>query len=428
MFLESRSFDAMSDLPRNARTRGGLGEISRDRERLDDPAAGQRCKIMVLMPLSSQRGGGELMFLDLIEHGRELNIDWLAVFMSDGPMVQTVRKWGVEAVVIDAGRLRQPHRVVMAIIKIRRLIRTRGVDVVINWIAKSHLYGGTAAMLAGVPAVWYQLGYPDPPSVQERLATAVPACGILTCSDSASEAQKKLWPDRAVRTVYPGVSLQRFDPERLPSPLECRRQLGLPVNGALIGIVGRLQRWKGMHHVIGAMPGVLREFPDCHCVIIGGEHAFEPDYPAFLKRRVAEANLVDHVSFAGLQHNVPHWMQAMDVVVHASDKEPFGIVVVEAMALGKPVAATNTAGPTEIICPGIDGLLWTAGDPDSLRLAVLELLADRKLRQRIGRAARNKAASFSSGSFARRVVENVFDLVRAAGKTLGSQAGNERMK
>jgi glycosyltransferase involved in cell wall biosynthesis len=118
-------------------------------------------------------------------------------------------------------------------------------------------------------------------------------------------------------------------------------------------------------------------------------------------------------------------MQAMDVVVHASNQEPFGIVVVEAMALGKPVAATNTAGPTEIICPGVDGLLWTAGNADSLRLAVLELLADRDLRYRIGRAARNKAARFCSGSFARRVVENVLDLVRAAGKTLPFQTGNE---
>ncbi len=425
MFLESRSFDAMFELPPNPRIGSGLGEISRDPGRPAESTVPPRCKIMVLMPLSSQRGGGELMFLDLIEHGRGLNIDWLAVFMSDGPMVQTVRKWGVEALVIDTGRLRQPHRVALAILKIRRLIRSHHVDVVINWIAKSHLYGGIAAALAGVPSVWYQLGYPDPPSIQERLATVVPACGILTCSDSARQAQQRLWPNRAVRTVYPGVSLQRFDPDRLPSPLECRRQLGLPVRGALIGIVGRLQRWKGMHHLIDAMPGILREFPDCHCVIVGGEHALEPDYPAFLKRRVAEANLVDHVSFAGLQHNVPHWMQAMDVVVHASNQEPFGIVVVEAMALGKPVAATNTAGPTEIICPGVDGLLWTAGNADSLRLTVLELLADRDLRHRIGRAARNKAARFCSGSFARRVVENVLDLVRAAGKTLPFQTGSE---
>lgn len=369
-------------------------------------------KIMVLMPLSVQRGGGELMFLDLIEHGRNLNVDWFVVFTSDGPMVETVRNWGVEAVVVPAGRVRQPHRIASTILKIRRLIKQKNVDAVISWIAKTHLYGGCAAALAGIPSVWYQLGLPDPPRFQERVATAVPARGILTCSDSAKRAQEKLWPNRAVRTVYPGVSLDRFDPDKLPSPLECRRQLGLPTRGALLGIVGRLQRWKGMHYLIEAMPAILREHPDAHCVIVGGQHAFEPEYPDQLRRRVADANLGDHVTFAGLQHNIPHWMQAMDLVVHASDKEPFGIVVIEAMALGKPVAATDTAGPTEIISHGTDGWLWTAGDSASLSAAVLELLADRDLRDRIGHAARIKAAGFSSRNYARRVVESVFELVR----------------
>ena len=201
-------------------------------------------------------------------------------------------------------------------------------------------------------------------------------------------------------TVYPGVSLDRFDPDKLPSPLECRRQLGLPTKGALLGIVGRLQRWKGMHYLIEAMPAILRGHPDAHCVIVGGQHAFEPEYPDLLRRRIADANLSEHVTFAGLQHNIPHWMQAMDVVVHASDKEPFGIVVIEAMAIGKPVAATDTAGPTEIISHGIDGWLWTAGDSASLSGAVLELLADRDLRERIGQAARVKAAGFSSRNYA----------------------------
>jgi glycosyltransferase involved in cell wall biosynthesis len=354
------------------------------------------------------------MFLDLIEQGRALNIDWFVVFTCDGPMVQMVRQWGVEAVVVPAGRLRQPLSVAKTILKIRRLIRHHRVDVVISWIAKAHLYGGPAAALAGIPAVWYQLGLPDPPMLQERLATAVPASGVLTCSQTATSAQRKLWPHRVVRTVYPGVNLTRFNPDELPSPLECRRQLGLPTRGALIGIVGRLQRWKGMHYLIDAMQEILRKYSETHCVIVGGRHAHEPDYPAFLEKRVADAGLTGHVTFAGLQQNVPLWMQAMDVVVHASDNEPFGIVVIEAMALGKPVVATDTAGPTEIISDGVDGLLWTAGDPESLSLAILELLDDRPLRERIGLAARSKVQRFSSVNFARGVVENVFELVRLA--------------
>jgi glycosyltransferase involved in cell wall biosynthesis len=167
-----------------------------------------------------------------------------------------------------------------------------------------------------------------------------------------------------------------------------------------------------MHYLIDAMPAILREHPDAHCVIVGGQHVHELEYPESLRKRVAEANLSERVTFAGIQHNIPHWMQAMDVVVHASDNEPFGIVVIEAMALGKPVAATDTAGPTEIISHRIDGWLWSAGEPASLTTAVLELLADSELREKIGQAARRKAAMFSSRTYAQRVVENVFELIR----------------
>jgi glycosyltransferase involved in cell wall biosynthesis len=383
--------------------------------RTESRSPAQLCKIMVLMPLSVQRGGGELMFLDLIEYGRDLNVDWFVVFMSDGPMVETVRNWGVETVVVPAGRVRQPHRIASTIMKIRRLMKEKRVDAVISWIAKTHLYGGAAAVLAGIPAIWYQLGLPNPPLFQERVATALPARGILTCSETAKRAQEKLWPNRAVRTVYPGVNLDRFNPDKLPSPLECRRQLGLPTRGALLGIVGRLQRWKGMHYLIDAMPAILREHPDAHCVIVGGQHGYEPEYPASLRQRVADAKLTEQVIFAGIQHNIPHWMQAMDVVVHASDNEPFGIVVIEAMALGKPVVATDTAGPTEIISHRTDGWLWTAGNPASLSDAVLKLLGDTELRERISQAARRKAASFSSRNYARRVVESIFELIDAPG-------------
>jgi hypothetical protein len=67
-----------------------------------------------VMPLAEQRGGGELMLLHLIEHGRGLGIDWSVAFFSDGPMVAAVQKWGVPTHIVPTGRLRQPHRMVAA--------------------------------------------------------------------------------------------------------------------------------------------------------------------------------------------------------------------------------------------------------------------------------------------------------------------------
>ena len=104
-----------------------------------------------------------------------------------------------------------------------------------------------------------------------------------------------------------------------------------------------------MHVYVDAMTRVLKEIPDCRGVIVGGKHHLEPDYADWLAEKVQVLGVSKEVRMVGVQRNVPEWMQAMDVVVHASEREPFGIVVVEAMALGKPVVATRPGGPEEIV-------------------------------------------------------------------------------
>ena len=218
-------------------------------------------------------------------------------------------------------------------------------------------------------------------------------------------------PRRPLRVVHPGVELERFAPDRLPAPPDARRRLGLPLSGPLIGIVGRLQRWKGMHVLVEALPDLLRAHPDAHAVLVGGDHALEPEYPAFLTGRIAALGLEDRVTRAGLQHNIPEWMQAMDVIVHASDREPFGIVVLEAMALGKPVVAGDAAGPTEIITDGVDGLLSPYGDAPTLARAVGRYLDDPAFARETGTAAKSRAAEFSTQRYAQNVVQALRELL-----------------
>lgn len=364
-------------------------------------------QVTIIMPLAEQRGGAELALLHLMQQGQGAGVQWSVIFLQDGPMVGQVRELGVTACVIESGRLREPHRFGRAVLEIARLARRERVQVVFGWMGISHLYGGAAARLAGVPSAWYQHGMPLDKNWIDRLATRLPAVGILTCSQAVADAQARLRPARPTRVVYPGVELERFDPGALPTPSEARRRSGLPVDGPLIGIVGRLQRWKGMHVLIEAMPQVLRAHPNAHCVVVGGVHELEPDYLPFLESRIAALGLKDKVALAGLQRNVPEWMQAMDVVVHASDHEPFGIVIIEAMALGKPVVAGNAGGPTEIITEGVNGLLTPYGDSNALACAILRYLDDPKEAQKIGDAARQRALEFSTPRYARNFIKAV---------------------
>ena len=101
----------------------------------------------------------------------------------------------------------------------------------------------------------------------------------------------------------------------------------------------------------------------------------------------------------------------MDVVVHASDREPFGIVILEAMALGKPVVAGADGGPREIVSDGVDGLLAPFGDADALAHAVLRYLGDPQFPRAAGAAARAKATRFGVERFAEEVAHAVAELV-----------------
>lgn len=367
-------------------------------------------KVIAIMPLAEQRGGGEMMFLDLMQQGRQAGIEWLAIFLEEGPMVEQVRALGIDTRVIVSGRLRQVPCFISAVFQIAMVARRERADAIANWMWITHLYGGLAAIASGLPAVWYQLEVPNANSWLVRLATLLPARAIITLSKDGQQEQAKIWPYRPTPLVYPGVALDRFEPAILPSPIEARIKLGLPVQGPLIGIVGRLQRWKGMHTLIEAMPQVLQRYPDAHCVVVGGKHDLEAEYEDFLKTQIADLGLSDRVSMVGLQRNVPEWMQAMDIVVHASDNEPFGIVIIEAMALGKPVIAGNAGGPTEIITDGVNGLLTPYNDADALAIAVLRYLENPEFAHNMGIAARQRALDFSTQRYA----QNFVNVVRAA--------------
>lgn len=162
-----------------------------------------------------------------------------------------------------------------------------------------------------------------------------------------------------------------------------------------------------MHTLIAAMAKVRARHPEAHLVIVGGRHDPEPRYESELRALANRTGTEAAVTFAGFQADVPRWMQAMDVIVHASDREPFGIVVVEAMALGKPVVAGAEGGPAEIITPGVDGLLAPFGDVDALAVAIGRFLDDPAFASRCGASARRRAADFSAERYAHQATDAV---------------------
>jgi glycosyltransferase involved in cell wall biosynthesis len=366
------------------------------------------------MPLGEQRGGGELMLLELLRNAQVSGMSWSLIVFEDGPLVTEATSLGIATTVVRAGRLRQVRRYLQTVGAIRR--SAQDADLVFSWMTKAHLYGGPAAVLAHKPAVWFQLGVPSPRNWMDRLATSIPSKGVLTLSRAGDRAQAALRPSRPTRMIYPSVDLSRFSPRDPVASTQAKETLSLPTSARIVGLVARLQRWKGIHVAIDAFPGVMRTFPDALLVVVGGSHFSEPGYQSELLKRASGLGIADNVVLVGLQRDIPSWLSAMDVVVHASFDEPFGISIIEAMAMGRPVVASDSGGPLEIIEDGTNGLLFRTGDQDSLAHAVERVLSDPQEAARLGRNARLRAEEFSSDRFAAEI-----------GRALGSLvAGVER--
>jgi glycosyltransferase involved in cell wall biosynthesis len=319
---------------------------------------------------------------------------------------------GLSSVVIPAGRLRHVGQSFRAVHRISQLAQNIRADLIFSWMPSAHLYGAFASAITAIPGAWYQHGLPRNTTWLNRLVSFLPAAGVIACSRTVARAERKRWPAHPTKVVTPCVDTDRFEPAALPSPETARQKLNLPEEGPLIGTVGRLQRWKGMHTLVQAMPQILRQYPDAHAVIVGGRHEHEPEYDAYLDQEIKARGLQDHVLRVGFQSNVPLWMQAMDVFVHASDHEPFGIVIIEAMALGKPVVAGSRGGPTEIITEGEDGLLAPYEDSDVLSRQLLRYLNNPGYARTLGENARERALDFDPRAYARKFSKEVSKIVQ----------------
>jgi glycosyltransferase involved in cell wall biosynthesis len=182
----------------------------------------------------------------------------------------------------------------------------------------------------------------------------------------------------------------------------------------LVGIVGRLEAWKGQDVFLRAAARVAAKHPEAEFAVVGGgTPGKEEAYPSELRAVAQELGIADRVRFVGHLVDVFPWFDALDVCVHATDGEPFGLVLVEAMALGKPLVATALGGPLEIVEEGSSGLLVPPGDDEAIADAVCTILADADLAARLAAGARRRAFDFTDDRMASAYAEVVREVVPA---------------
>lgn len=366
------------------------------------------CMRVLFVDHETRLSGGERDLVELVGAlgpGVEVHV----ALPGDGPLAAALREAGatVHVVPMDEVLLRtsrwelttRPGLAVRrlgaagaAAARLTRLARQVRPAVVHSNSQKAHLLAVPAAVACGAPHVWHVHDILQPGWLERafRAAAAVFADRLIAISHATARPFAGSRLARRVRVVYPGV---RTAPVGEADRLALRRTLGAGAEGPLVGMVGQIARWKGQDVFLVAARLVADARPDVRFAVVGSclfpEN--ESDYEAELHRLVNEWGLADRVTFTGAVEPIHPVMAALDVLVHASRlPEPFGRVVVEAMAQGTPVVSTTIGAGPELVPPGA-GLLVPPEQPEALAEAVLALL-DRGKPNEYARAA---AARFS---------------------------------
>lgn len=347
----------------------------------------------------AQLSGGELALLRTLP-ALLADIEPIVVLGEDGPLRVRLEDLGIEVHVLplpaqvrdtrrDAARPSRLSRSQLAgllryVLALRRLLRELGPDLVHTNSLKSALYGGAAGRLARVPVLWHVRDriaddyLPGPVVTMVRLAARALPTAVIANSQSTLDTV----PRRALSAVVPDSVTA---PPRLP------RTDSRPLT---VGLVGRLSPWKGQDVFLEAFALAFPDGPE-RAHLVGSAMFGEDAWERHLRQLAGDLGLAGRVEFRGFREDVWSELAELDVAVHASTTpEPFGQVVLEAMAAGVPIVAAAEGGPAEIVTDGVDGLLVRPGDPQVLAVALQRLAQDADLRVSLQAAGKATAERY----------------------------------
>jgi len=299
-------------------------------------------------------------------------------------------------------------------LKLRRALKGTGAQLVHTNSLKTHFIGGLAARLGRLPLVWHvrDLLAENEGYHLLRHAARLLRPHVIAISEAVAEQFAGL---PAEVTVIPnGIPLDKFSPG--PSSPSLRSELGLTADDRVLLVSSRLTPWKGHMTLLEAVARLADRWPRLKLVVVGEVAFWEADYEQQLKQRAAELGLTEQVIWTGFRSDVPQLLRLCDIFVLPSVGEPFGRVIVEAMATSRPVVATASGGVPEIVVDGQTGLLVPPEDAQSLASAIQTLLADSQRAQQMGAEGLTRAHQLFSVDRVARQGQELYQRILSKGR------------
>ena len=366
-------------------------------------------------------GGAEAALLDILGSLSEAEPEWnLSLIVAEqGPLVEKASALGVPTHVLPfpasvarlgdssgaISRLSLLRQLFLAgpdarayVVSLRKLLQESNPDVIHTNGFKMHLLGALAKPKA-TPLVWHVHDYVRARPFMARLMKRYHKRCALALANSNSVAldlKAACGNSLNVQTLYNGIDTDVFYPDG--DLLDLDSSSGLPPaahNTIKIGMLATFARWKG-HEVFLRALALLPPELEWRGYIIG-DALYQTDGSQYslteLRHVAGELGITDRVGFTGFVDQPAAAMRALDIVVHAStEPEPFGLVIVEAMACGRAVIASDAGGAAELFETGVNALGHAPGDAAQLAERIAQLATDPDLRKRLGAAGRADVA------------------------------------
>jgi glycosyltransferase involved in cell wall biosynthesis len=389
---------------------------------------------IVFLDPSGELGGAETALLEVLAALREARPGWTLslVTSAEGPLIDRASALGVSATALPfpaqlaqlgewGQRLTSAAQFRLALHGARAALPTLAYtrrlgrhlaalnpDVLHTNGLKMHVLGARCRP-GKARVLWHLHDYPDArPLSRTLLESHAHRCSVAVAnSESVAIAARRLFGDAIrVHAVHNAVDLDRFSPDG--HRLDLDAAAGLPplaANGIKVGLIGTFARWKGHDVFLKALAEMNGNVPVRGYVVGGPIYQTTSSQFSIEELREMGARLnPGSVAFVGPVSDVPAAMRALDIVVHASvEPEPFGLVVAEAMACGRPVVVSRAGGAAEIAQQG--AVFHQPGDHRDLAARIAELAAQPSLRATLGAAGRAAASLlFSRARLATRLV------------------------
>jgi glycosyltransferase involved in cell wall biosynthesis len=379
---------------------GSSSDSSRERK----TASGGPIRVVEVLATGTNGGAQEHVFNLLSRLDRE-RFEPHLVALSPGSAIRKIERLGVPVVVIDHADDSA------AVVALASHLDDLDADVVHNHMFRAEVVGTRAATELGRsggrrPYVVSTVHSSRLRSAADRAllrALTSEMDQLIAVSRSIErKIRKERGNDVPVTLIYNGVDLERYDHQEPCCTL--RDEFGMEPGSQIVGVVARLEPEKGHQTLIEAWPHVLREVPDAYLLIVG-----EGSRREFLEEWAAAHKVAHRVIFTGRRDDIPAVTAALDVAVLPSWREAQGLSILEAMALSRPVVASDVGGIPEMIEDGVTGLLVEQDNPVALAAAIVRLLQDHAFADTIARAGHDLVHERFCVELMVKAIEEIYD-------------------